>query len=151
MMLRRTLKAAVLGALILAPFAPAEAQWVFVARKAAQRIHHMAIENEQANGPRREFVTVILEAPADRVFATALETARANRALHILMTDPAQRRLQVAEGDRIGTINVAELGNDVSQLMIAGTSPANEPPASSRVIATVMRLCEQLKKQCTVE
>jgi hypothetical protein len=23
------------------PFAPAEAQWVFVARKAAQRIHHM--------------------------------------------------------------------------------------------------------------
>lgn len=151
MTIRRSLKAAVLGALILAPFAPAEAQWVFVARKAAQRIHHMAIESEQAGGPRREFVTVILEAPADRVFATALETARANRSLRILMTDPGQRRLQVADGDRIGTINVAQLGNDVSQLMIAGTSPANEPPAASRVIATVMRLCEQLKKQCTVE
>ena len=65
---------ALLLLLALAPFAPAEAQWVFVARKAAQRIHHMAIESEQAGGPRREFVVVILEAPADRVYATALDT-----------------------------------------------------------------------------
>jgi len=150
-MIRRLLQTAVLGALVLAPLAPAEAQWVFVARKAAQRIQHMAIESEQPGGPRREFVTVILEAPADRVFAAALDTARANPALRILMTDPAQRRLQVADGGRTGTINVAVLNDGVSQLMIAGTSPANEPPAASRVIATVMRLCEQMKKQCTVE
>ena len=135
----------------LAPFAPAEAQWVFVARKAAQRIHHMAIESEQPGGPRREFVVVILEASADRVYATALDTVRANRNLRLIVNDPAARRLQVADGDRIGTLNVAELNDGVAQLMIAGTSPGNEPPAASRVIATVMRVCEQMKKQCTVE
>jgi hypothetical protein len=137
--------------LVLAPLAPAEAQWVFVARKAAQRIQHMAIDNEQAGGPRREFVTVILEAPADRVFQTTLDTIRRNPNARLLMSDPVQRRLQVAEGDRIGTINVVVMNDEVSQLMIAGTSPANEPPAASRVIATVMRLCEEMKKQCTVE
>lgn len=137
--------------LVLAPFAPAGAQAVFIARKAVQRIHRMTIESEQANGPRREFVTVILEAPADRVFATALETVRHNPSARLLMSDPVQRRLQVAEGERVGTVNVVELDKEVSQLMIAGTSPANEPPAASRVIATVMRLCEQMKKQCTVE
>jgi hypothetical protein len=137
--------------LVVVPFAPADAQWVFVARKAAQRIHHMAIESEQAGGPRREFVTVILEAPADRVFATALETVRRNPNARLLMSDAGQRRLQVAEGDRIGTLNVVVLNDEVSELMIAGTSPANEPPAASRVIATVKRLCEEMKKQCTVE
>jgi hypothetical protein len=137
--------------LVLAPFAPAEAQWAFVARKAAQRIHSMTIENEQPGGPRREFVTVILEAPADRVYATVLETVRANPDLRLLVNDPAQRRLQVADGDRLGTVNVAELNDGVAQLMVAGTSPANEPPAASRVIASVMRVCEAMKKQCRVE
>lgn len=137
--------------LAVAPLAPAEAQWVLLARKASQRIHHMAIESEKAGEPRREFVTVILEAPADRVFQTALEAVRRNPNARLLMSDPGQRRLQVAEGDRIGTINVAVMNDEVSQLMIAGTSPANEPPAASRVIATVMRLCEEMKKQCTVE
>ena len=149
--MRRLLFRVLVVLLVLAPLAPAEAQWVFVARKAAQRIHHMAIENEQPGGPRREFVTVILEAPADRVYATVLDTVRANPNLRLVMNDPGARRLQVAEGDRIGTVNVAELNDGVAQLMIAGTSPANEPPAASRVVATVKRICEQMGKQCTVE
>jgi hypothetical protein len=137
--------------LALAPLAPAEAQWVLLARKASQRIQHMTVESERAGEPRREFVTVILEAPADRVFQTVLETVRRNPNARVLMSDPAARRLQVADGDRVGTVNVASMNEEVSQLMIAGTSPANEPPAASRVIATVMRICAEMKKQCTVE
>ena len=50
---------------------PAEAQWVFVARKAAQRIHHMR-EEGQGGQPGYDFASVILEAPADKVYAVAL-------------------------------------------------------------------------------
>ena len=106
----------------LAPLAPAEAQWVFLARKASQRIQHMTIEGEKAGEPRREFVTVILEAPADRVYQTVLETIRHNPNARLLSSDPAARRLQVAEGDRIGTVNVAS-----------------------------MRICAEMKKQCSVD
>ncbi len=141
---------AVVALLIAAtPFAPAEAQWVFVARKAAQRIHHMT---EQSQGGREgyDFATMILEAPADRVFAIALDHARKNTAVHILMNDPGAMRLQVAQGDRTATLNVVSLGDQSSQLMIAGSAGRGEDSTSSRVVQAVMRICTELKKECEV-
>ncbi len=149
--MKKVMLATSVALLALAPLAPAEAQWVFLARKASQRIQHMTIEAEKPGEPRREFVTVIIEAPADHVFKTVVETVRHNPNARVISNDPAARRLQVADGDRIGTVNVASMNEEVSQLMIAGISPANEPAAASRVIATVMRICAEMKKQCTVE
>jgi hypothetical protein len=128
--------------------AVAEAQAVFIARKAVQRIHRMT--EEGTNGrPGYDFASVVLEAPADKVFAVALERARNNRAVRIVMSDPGARRLQIAQGDRMATINVVEMNDELSQLLIAGrTSRAGEPAASSEVVAAVMRVCAELKKTC---
>lgn len=131
------------------PIAPAEAQWVFIARRAAQRIHHMA-EQGQNGQPGYDVASVILEAPADKVFAVALDHARNNKALRMLMVDPAGMRFQVAEGDRTATLNVIELNNEVSQLMIAGTAGRGEDPTSSRVVAAIMRVCAEMKKTCSL-
>ena len=90
----------------LLPFCPAEAQWVFVARKALGRIQHMREENQPGGRPGYDFATVILEAPADKVFATALAMARKNTAVRVVMQDPGQRRLQITDGER-GDPNVA--------------------------------------------
>ncbi|WIM14338.1 hypothetical protein [Enhydrobacter sp.] len=148
---RRSVALSSAAGLLLAvvPFAPAEAQWVFVARKAAQRIHHM-VEQGQNGQPGYDFATVILEAPADKVFDVALGHARNNRTLRLLMVDPAGMRLQVAEGDRTATLNVVSLGDQTSQLMIAGTAGRGEDPTSSRVVAAVMRVCAEMKKTCSV-
>jgi hypothetical protein len=79
----------------------------------------------------------------------ALERARNNRAVRIVMSDPGARRLQIAQGDRTATLNVVEMGDQLSQLLIAGrTSKAGEPAASSEVVAAVMRVCAELKKSC---
>ena len=131
----------------LLPMASADAQWVFVARKAAQRIHHMT-EGGVGGQPGYDFASVVLEAPADRVFAIALERAQQNRAVHILMADPGARRLQVAEGDRTATLNVVELNDQISQLLIAGRSQPGEDATSSRVVTAVMRICAEMKKTC---
>ncbi len=133
--------------LAVLPIAPAEAQWVFIARKAAQRIHHMA-EQGQNGHPGYDFATVILEAPADKVFAVALDHARNNKAVRLMMVDPAGMRFQAAEGDRTATLNVVSLGDQTSQLMIAGTAARGEDPTSSRVVAVVMRVCAEMKKTC---
>ncbi len=150
---KRAMVAGALAGVLLAalPLASAEAQWVFVARKAAQRVHHMAVESERAGEPRHDFATVLLEAPADRVFATALDLARKNHAVRVLMTDPASRRLQLAEGDRVATLNVVEFSPQVSQLMIAGSAGPNEAPTASQVVAAVLRVCREMKKDCQVE
>jgi len=52
----------------LLPAGPADAQWVFVARKALGRIEQMR-EGQQSNGrPGYDFATVLLDAPADKVW-----------------------------------------------------------------------------------
>jgi hypothetical protein len=135
------------AAAFLLPMTSADAQWVFVARKAAQRIHHMT-EGGVGGQPGYDFASVVLEAPADRVFAVALDRAQKNREIRILMSDPVARRLQVAQGDRTATLNVVELNDGVSQLLIAGRSQPNEQAASSQIVAAVMRICAEMGKTC---
>jgi hypothetical protein len=138
-----------IGAALL-PIEPANAQWVFVARKALGRIEHMR-ESQQGGGRTGyDFATVLLDAPADKVFATALNLARKNTAVRILMQDPGQRRIQIAEGDRTATLNVVPFSDDVSQLLIAGHAAPGEDSTSSRIVQAVLRVCKEMGKHCQV-
>ena len=139
---------AVLASLAL-PFAPAEAQWVFVARKALGRIHQMT-EGGQDGRAGYDFATVILDAHADKIFSTALELARKNPSVRILMQDPGARRIQIAEGDRTATLNVVPFNDDVAQLMIAGHAGAGESSTTSLVVQAVLRVCKEMGKHCEV-
>jgi hypothetical protein len=133
------------------PVGPADAQWVFVARKALGRIQQMTEGGQPGSArPGYDFATVILDAPADRVFAAVLEHARKNTAVRVVMQDPGQRRLQIAEGDRTATFNVVSLGDDVSQLLIAGHAGPGESPTASRVVQAVLRVCKEMNKHCEV-
>jgi hypothetical protein len=134
----------------LIPFAPADAQWVFLARRAVGRIHHMAEGSQPGGRPGYDFATVILDAPADKVFATALDMARKNTAVRVVMQDPGQRRLQITEGDRTATLNVVPFSDDVSQLLIAGQAGPNEDSTASRVVQAVLRVCKEMNKECQV-
>jgi hypothetical protein len=151
--LRLSVMLAVLAgtALSVLPVGPAEAQWVMLARRAVGRIHQMAEANQQGGRARYDFATVILEAPADRVFATALQLARKNPAVRVVSEDPGQRRLQVAEGDRTATMNVVPFNDDVSQLLIAGHAGPGEGPTASLVVQAVLRICKEMGKQCEVD
>jgi hypothetical protein len=136
--------------LTFVPVGPADAQWVFVARKALGRIQHMREENQPGGRPGYDFATVILDAPADKVFATALDMARKHPAVRVVMQDPGQRRFQVAEGDRTATLNVVPFSDDVSQLLIAGHAAPGEDSTTSRVVQAVLRVCKQMNKHCEV-
>ena len=111
----------------------------------------MSVESQQANSPRHDFATVLLEAPADKVYATVVEMVGKNQQVMVLMKDPGNRRLQIAEGDRVATLNVVTFGPDVSQLMVAGTAGPGESPTASKVVEAVMRICAELKKECQLE
>ncbi len=68
--------------------------------------------------------------------------------MRIIMSDPGARRLQVAQGDRTATLNVVEMNDQLSQLLIAGRTRPGEQAASSEIVAAVMRVCAELKKAC---
>jgi hypothetical protein len=148
---KRALAAVSLAGVLLAalPFAAVEAQtpWVLIGRAAAHRIQTMR-GGQQGNNPGYDFAAVILEAPADRVFAVALDHARRNTAVQVTMVDQVGRRLQVADGSRTATLNVAPLSDSVSELYIMGTAAPGENSTSSRVVQAVMRVCAEMQKSC---
>lgn len=128
-------------------FAGAQTPWVLIGRAAAHRIQHMR-QGQQGNQPGYDFASVILEAPADKVFAVAVDHARKNTAVQITMVDQSARRLQVAEGARTATLSVVPLSDNVSELYIMGTAAPGEDSTSSRVVQAVMRVCAEMKKSC---
>jgi hypothetical protein len=146
----KPLVATVLLASLALPLAPAEAQWVFVARKALGRIHQMTEGNQPNGRAGYDFATVLLDAHADKIFSTALELARKNPSVRILMQDPGQRRIQIAEGDRTATLNVVPFNDEVSQLMIAGHAGPGEGSTTSLVVQAVLRVCREMGKHCEV-
>lgn len=123
--------------------------WSLIAHKALGRIEHMR-ESQESNGGSYDFATVLLDAPADKVFATALDLARKNIAVRIVMQDPGRRRFQVAQGDRTATFNVVPFNEEVSQIMIAGHAGPGEDSTTSRVVQAVLRVCKEMGKHCQV-
>ncbi|WP_421997606.1 hypothetical protein [Reyranella sp.] len=133
---------------VVLPVVPAEAQWVFLARRALGRIEHMREGGQQPGQSQSDFATVILDAPAARVYETALAAARKNPRVAVIMQDPGQHRLQIAEGDRTATLTVVPFSDEVSQLMIAGHARPGESPTASLVVQAVLRICREMGKHC---
>jgi hypothetical protein len=149
-MRRATLSAMLVGvALSGVPPGAAEAQWVLLGRRVLGRVEQMR-QSPDGGRPGAEIASVIVDALASRVYATALDVIHRNPAVKILGQDPARQRLELAEGDRRATLSVTELGDKLSQLVVAGTTIPGEAPASSRVAEAVLRVCREMRKQCSV-
>ena len=131
----------------LPPAGFAKTPWSLIAHKALGRIEHMR-ESQQGSGGSYDFATVLLDAPADKVFATASDLARKNLAVHIVMQAPARGRFQVAQGDRTATFNVVPSDDEVSRVMIAGRTGPGEDTTTSRVVQAVLRGCTEMGKHC---
>ncbi|HUN88756.1 MAG TPA: hypothetical protein VMU28_08195 [Terriglobales bacterium] len=127
----------------------AEAQWVMVARAASKRVQQMRQTNAKGDG--FEVATVILEAPAGKVYDTAVAQLRKHAELTIVKTDTGTHTIQFTKGDRTATMVASSLGPKVTQLMIGANVVAGEPSSAWQVVDGVMTICEQMKVQCTIE
>ena len=131
--------------LVAVPLQPAEAQWVFVARRVLGRIEHMQ-QDSKGGQPAANVATVMLEAPAWRVYAKARDIAHANPAAQVVSEDATNHRLEIVEGANRLTLSVQDLSNTASQLVILGSGP-DAPTA--RVVERVMGVCKELHRTCT--
>ena len=135
---------------VVAVTAPAHAQWVMAARHIAGRINEMT-QDDQTGKPAYQFATVILDAPANNVFAAVINVVSSNRAVTIVSRDDAALRLKVAEGSKNASLNVIALSDDTSELLIAGTAASSpSDPSVSRVVAAILRVCADMHKTCSV-
>lgn len=123
-------------------------QWVFVARHAIGRIEQVTQNQSSPNQPPTEVVTVILDAPAQRVFDVATTTIQQNQNVSIVNSDPQKLMLKISQGDQVATLAIKPLSDDTSQLMIIGSVAPGQDPQTTRIVDGVMRLCNELGKTC---
>lgn len=133
----------------------AEAQWVLVARHVIGRVQQVTQQQNaqlnQKDSPQvTQVATVVLDAPASRVYEVATNATNRNQQVTVISNDPATMTINLKEGEQAATLNVTSLNKKLSQLMIVGTAPAGENPQTTRIVNAVMRLCGDLGKQCQV-
>jgi hypothetical protein len=147
----RHLKYALLGlALVMTALPPAQAQWVFVAKKVLGRVNQMTTEPEGTN-PGFAMASVIVGADAKRVFQVVSTQLHANPALRVLNESSNTGKVNFARGGQSAGISVVALNPTTAQMTIAASIAPNQTSPMPELIAAVQRVCAALKKACIVE
>lgn len=126
----------------------AQAQWVFVARKALKVINNIAGE-VQGQGPGHpvDAATVLLEADPDKVYAVAVKLLHENPEVRVLSEDAPRRAIAFSKGAQSASMKVSGLGENLSQILVAGIS--GKPGETSIVVDGILRVCHQMGVECS--
>lgn len=132
---------------ILLAASAAQAQWVFVARKAVGKIKTMT-QKENAGSPGYSVAEVILSGSADRVYAVALKSVQASTKAHLTSQDDASRTLEfVAEGQVFG-LRVSQVDSRAVHILIASTVVVGKPDQTQAVVDATLRICKEMGATC---
>ena len=126
----------------------AYSQWVFVARHAIGRIEQVSQSQSSPGQPATEVVTVILDAPAQRVYDVALSTIQKNQNVNIVSADSQNLSLKISQDSQMATLSIRALGDDSSQLVIVGPVVQGQNSGATRIAQGVINICNGLGKDC---
>jgi len=139
----------VLGTLTMLFATAAEAQWALVAKRAIGRVEQMSQQSQQAGGPNYDSAAVMLEAPADKVYAAVLTGVRNNtRGLKITREDSTGLVVQFTNGEQIAGIKVSALSDTLSHLLVTSAHAGSQPNAAALVMDSVLRVCKEMNVEC---
>ena len=126
----------------------AQAQWVMVARAVAGRVQQMSDRSKDGLG--FDVATVVLEAPAEKVYQTAVKNLSARTDVKISMQDAKKRLVQFTNGVQVASLQATPLGGKLTQLVIASNLTPTQPDATSLVVQGVLKVCKEMNVECTV-
>jgi len=150
--MKRSVRATIIACGLAALFASnlAEAQWVLLARRAVGRIEQMSQQSPQADGAGYDSAAVMIEAPADKVYAAVLRGLANNKqGMKITSEDAQQRLVEFTNGQQIAGIKVSALGDDLTHMLISSAHRGNQPDAAALVLDSVLRVCAEMKVECS--
>ena len=129
---------------------PVSAQWIFAAKHIEGRINQLT-QDDQNGKPTVQMATVVLNAPASKVYATAINLANQNQAITIVSQDASNFKLQVSEDNKSVTLKVVPLSEQTSEIMISAIVPPDGGASgTSAASASILKICTQMNKKCSV-
>ena len=143
----RQLPQALAAAALVLASSVAEAQWVVLARRAIGRVEQMS-QAQPNGGVTYDTAAVMLEVPADKVYATAARLIKANEAVKVTSEDDANRSIQFTNGRQIAGIQITPLADGLSHMMITSAHQGAQPNAASQVLDNVLRVCREMNVEC---
>jgi len=126
----------------------ADAQMVFLGRKALGKVRQLTGEMKGSQQPGYDVATVLLEARADKVYSTAVQMLQANKDWTITQKDDKSRSLEFSDGKRTAGMQVSSLDDNLSQLLIVSTVTSGKTDTTSLVLNSVLRVCKEMNVHC---
>jgi hypothetical protein len=126
----------------------ADAQMIFLGRKALGKVRQFTGEMRGSQQPGYDVATVLLEARADKVYSTAVSMLQAHKDWTVTQKDDKSRSLEFTDGTRAAGMQVSSLDENLSQLVIVSTGTSGKSDTTSLVVNGVLRVCKELGAQC---
>jgi hypothetical protein len=129
----------------------AEAQWALVAKRAIGRVEQMSQQSPQSSGASYDSAAVMLEAPADKVYAAVVRgvTRARDKGITITREDASGMLVQFTNGEQIAGIKVSSLGDNLSHLLVSSAHTGTQPNAAALVMDSVLRVCKEMDVECS--
>lgn len=148
MTIRKWMLISIAGMMLFTAMA-AQAQWVMVAKAVSGQVQRMS--NKSSNGMGYDVATVVLMAPADKVYQTALTSLKTNHPeITVTSSDAKKHEIKFSKGEQIASMQATSLGDKLTQLVIASNLTGMQPDATSLVVEGVMKVCKQMDVVCTL-
>jgi hypothetical protein len=139
------------GSVLLALCGSAAAQWVFLARQAIGRVEQMQQSSAQAAGgagASYDVAAVIVDVAPAKVFDTVKTMLGKNSEVKVTRSDDARRSVEFTDGRQIGGIQVTQLGDNLSQLMVSTAHPGIPASTTSTIVERILNVCKELGVSC---
>ncbi len=135
--------------LVMLTAVAAEGQWVMAARAVSGRVQRMT---QKSSSGGYDVATVVLAAGAAGVYDNAIKALKANPQLTIAKQDAKKGNIQFRKGEMVAGLQITPLGDKLTQLVIASSAgDASSAGSSSLVVDGVLRVCREMKIECTVQ
>ncbi len=126
----------------------ADAQMVFLGRKAIGKVRQLTGEMKGSQQPGYDVATVLLEARADKVYSTAVQMLQVNKDWTITQKNDKSRSVEFSDGKRTAGMQVSSLDDNLSQLLIVSTVTSGKTDTTSLVLNGVLRVCKEMGVHC---
>jgi len=137
------------GICLLAISSVAEAQWVMLARRAVGRVEQMSQQSPQAGGASYDTAAVMLDVPADKVYAAVLRGLQNAQGIKITREVPAERLVEFTNGQQVAGIKLSELSDDLTHMIITSAHTGSQTNAAGLVLNAVLRVCKDMNVECS--
>ncbi len=127
----------------------AEAQWVFVARKALGKIQTMS-QKEKTGSAGYSVAEVVLSGDAEKVYATALKSVQSSPKARVTQQDAKTRTLEFTTEGQVFGLRVSQVDSKAVHILIATAVSPGEPDATSAVVDATLRVCKEMNAVCEV-